>query len=312
VYVTENESFLAAVIPAVLVDLANKDRADNGLLALRVSDELEDAARLKAQHMAEEEYFAHTSPDGVTPWYWFIEAGYEFSAAGENLAVHYTDSEDVEDAWMDSPGHRANILNAGFTEIGIATAKGTFEGHDTIFVVQMFGRPARTAVVPDSVATNPNISDTDSQEPAIAGESTVTEADEETLEVLFDDSMFLAVEHVGEEGRSDTESVEVSVPKEELELSPQTDEDVAGTAAAGLVEPSSTWWQRMLSQPYQVLRWVYALIVIFVIVALLLMVFIEIEKQHFRHVFYGLLVLALVLTLLYVSRAFFFGELLIL
>ena len=59
---------------------------------------------------------------------------------GSGLAFNY--SEDINRAWLDSSGHKANILNDNFTEIGIATAEGTFNGHKTIFVVQMFGTPA--------------------------------------------------------------------------------------------------------------------------------------------------------------------------
>ena len=59
--------------------------------------------------MAEKSYFAHTSPEGLTPWYWITLAGYRFSLAGENLAIDFTESEDVENAWMNSPAHRASI-----------------------------------------------------------------------------------------------------------------------------------------------------------------------------------------------------------
>lgn len=142
----QRSEFTAAVLPAVLVALANEDRADNGLHELTTNPVLEEAARLKAEHMAAHGYFAHVSPDGLDPWYWFYRAGYEFSEAGENLAVNFTDSDDVERAWMDSPGHRANILSDRFTEIGIATAHGTYKGRKTVFVVQMFGNPATTHI----------------------------------------------------------------------------------------------------------------------------------------------------------------------
>ena len=71
-----------------------------------------------------------------------MKAGYDFSSAGENLAVNFSDSKDVIDAWMNSPEHRANILSNKFTEIGVATAMGTYEGSQVVFVVQEFGTPA--------------------------------------------------------------------------------------------------------------------------------------------------------------------------
>ncbi len=137
---------LAAVISSVLVDLANEDRQENDLPPLALDPLLTEAAKQKAEHMASQGYFAHTSPDGVAPWHWFKEAGYDFIYAGENLAVNFSDSYDVERAWMESQSHRDNILNSNFTEIGIATAKGEYKGRKTIFVVQMFGKPIPKAL----------------------------------------------------------------------------------------------------------------------------------------------------------------------
>ena len=141
-FVVTKTDYFAAVVPSVLVDLTNQNRIDNKLPPLAKSPILEKVASAKANDMASKGYFAHTSPEGITPWHWFRESGYTFSFAGENLAVDFSDSFDVTRAWMVSPGHRANILNLSFTEIGIAMAKGVYRGRETIFVVQVFGRPA--------------------------------------------------------------------------------------------------------------------------------------------------------------------------
>jgi hypothetical protein len=132
----------AAVVSAILVDLANGDRASNDRAILKMNPVLVTVAQAKANDMAAKGYFAHTSPEGVDPWHWFKEAGYSFTYAGENLAIDFVDSADVERAWMDSPTHRENILNSHYTEIGIATAEGVYEGHPTVFVVQEFGAPS--------------------------------------------------------------------------------------------------------------------------------------------------------------------------
>src|SRR5690606_5212160 len=133
--------FLGAIYSSVLVDLANESRVQNRRAPLVVNPLLEEAARLKAEDMAEKGYFSHVSPDGKSPWYWISGAGYKFIYAGENLAVDFEYSEDVNEAWLNSPGHRDNILNNQFTEIGIATAEGRYNGRKTTFVVQMFGTP---------------------------------------------------------------------------------------------------------------------------------------------------------------------------
>ncbi len=131
----------AAVVAAVLLDQTNEQRADLDLPYLTPSAELTASAQLKANDMAQEGYFAHVSPSGVTPWQWFEQAGYQFSYAGENLAVNFRDSGSVTNAWMNSPTHRENIVNQNFAEIGIATSVGRYKGDRSTFVAQHFGTP---------------------------------------------------------------------------------------------------------------------------------------------------------------------------
>lgn len=131
----------ASVFAAVLTDLANTDRTQNALGKLAINEKLVQAAQMKANDMAAHSYFSHTSPTGVDPWHWFKEAGYNYKYAGENLAIDFSDSEDVNAGWMNSPTHRANILDQHFTEVGIATAEGFYQGRPTTFVVQEFGAP---------------------------------------------------------------------------------------------------------------------------------------------------------------------------
>ena len=147
------KDFLAAVLPGVLVDLTNNSRADADTGDLTVNPLLVISAQQKAEHMARNGYFAHDSPTGESPWFWFDKSGYKFLYAGENLAVHFTDSEDVHRAWMASQTHRANILNPNFTEIGIGIAQGVFLGGNALFIVEHFGRPTQEA--PPSVDRPP-------------------------------------------------------------------------------------------------------------------------------------------------------------
>ncbi len=133
---------LAAVIAGVLATLTNEQRIENKLPTLKSNQLLEKAAQMQADDMATKGYFAHTSPDGKSPWYWLDLAGYEYSYAGENLAVNFFESEDVARAWMNSPKHKSNIVKKNFTEIGIATSAGIYKGKNAVFVVQFFGTPA--------------------------------------------------------------------------------------------------------------------------------------------------------------------------
>ena len=134
-------NIFSSVLSNVLVDLTNINRQNNSVFALETNPLLEQAAKMKAEDMAQNGYFSHTSPTGKTPWEWLDEVGYKFKYAGENLAVNFVDSEDIERAWMNSPGHRENILSVNFTEIGISTARGPYKGREAIFVVQFFAQP---------------------------------------------------------------------------------------------------------------------------------------------------------------------------
>lgn len=132
---------ISAIYASVLVNLTNRDRVLNNLSELKINPLLEKAAQMKADDMAARSYFAHNTPEGKTPWYWLELAGYEYLYAGENLAVNFQNSEEVQTAWMNSRGHFLNIVNPKFKEIGIATSTGVYKGREAIFVVQMFGTP---------------------------------------------------------------------------------------------------------------------------------------------------------------------------
>jgi len=137
---------VSTVLPAVVVDLTNDERADLAAAPLQRNTLLDQAAQQKAQHMAANEYFAHFAPDGTTPWSFFKTSGYVYAHAGENLAIHFTDSTEVVEAWMQSPAHRKNIVDTKYTEIGVGTAKGKFDGYDTVYVDSCLGpQPFRQA-----------------------------------------------------------------------------------------------------------------------------------------------------------------------
>jgi hypothetical protein len=146
VYVIPHSRFFGIIKSNALVDETNQARTTDNLPDLTISPLLTAAAQGKANDMVANNYFAHTSPQGVTPWDWFSKVGYQYSFAGENLAVNFVDSQDVTNAWMSSPEHRANILNGQYTEIGIATAQGTYEGKPAVYVVEEFGTPASVPI----------------------------------------------------------------------------------------------------------------------------------------------------------------------
>jgi len=134
-------AFFADLTKIGLFELANASRQDLGFQPLRENQVLNNAAYLKAKDMLEKGYFAHYSPEGITPWHWLDRSGYYYNAAGENLAIGFLESEQVHKAWMDSPSHKKNILNPNYQEMGIAVLRGSFQGRETALVVQFFGNP---------------------------------------------------------------------------------------------------------------------------------------------------------------------------
>lgn len=129
-----------------LLTNTNEERAKDGLPALNVSEELTEAAFLKARDMFANNYWAHTSPTGVTPWKWLGDAGYNYDVAGENLAKNYPTADATVAAWMNSETHRANIMSQRYQDIGFAVVDGMLDGRDTTLIVAYYGTPASVAV----------------------------------------------------------------------------------------------------------------------------------------------------------------------
>jgi uncharacterized protein YkwD len=291
---TSSHGYLAAVVSSVLVDLTNFNRADAGLHGLIINPVLTQAAQLKARHMAEYQYFAHNAPDGTPPWFWFHEVGYEFAYAGENLAIFFGDSKDVVDAWMSSPSHRANLLGSNFTEIGIATVEGFYQGRPTVFVVQLFGAPRYAGSNVGTLATETPItpiaqSDTLSDEvpPArVGGESVqiLSEADIEPTQSRVEPALELSIVH---------ENETFIAVKGEGHTVP----------SAGSVTTQSALWERMLASPYTILSYMYTVIAGVVTAALIFLIFFEIRTQRPKNILYAIVILVSIGALFYLSYA---------
>ena len=125
----------------------NAARTSASLSELKVNESLNKAAALKANDMLANNYWAHDSPSGVTPWKWLGDAGYRYDIAGENLAKNYPTASATVNAWMGSPSHRDNILSNDYKDVGFAVVDGTLEGRETTLVVAYYGVPAGTTAV---------------------------------------------------------------------------------------------------------------------------------------------------------------------
>lgn len=290
----------ANVTASVLVDLTNESRLAYNQEPLARNSVLDQAANLKAEDMATNGYFSHNSPTGITPWHWFKQAGYAFLYAGENLAINFTDATEVRNAWLASPTHRANLLDVKFREIGMATVSGVYKDGPTIYVVQLFGTPAKVkveetspsnqepvqepvvVVVPDTPSSAPQTS----QEPQIKGDTVKTdmpEAPKEEAQAELEEYKPLFT--------SEELAVVQNVYAEEL---PQTAESVT----------YSKWYERALFGGSYYVSLFYKVLLAFIVIALLTMILIEIRKQHWKHITYGLAMLLVVTICIIINQAF--------
>jgi uncharacterized YkwD family protein len=121
-----------------VVDLCNQIRSRNGLSPLSLNWELARVARMKSQDMRNRNYFSHQSPTYGSPFDMMKSFGIRYSYAGENIAAGQRTPQEVVNSWMNSPGHRANILNPNYTQIGVGYASG---GRYGTYWTQMFIRP---------------------------------------------------------------------------------------------------------------------------------------------------------------------------
>jgi hypothetical protein len=129
-----------------VISQTNSERQKLGLVPLKYNATLSQSAAAKAQDMFTNNYWAHNSPEGKTPWDFFKSAGYQYSVAGENLAKDFYDTDGLIKAWMNSPTHRDNIVNPKYQEIGIGVVNGILNGVKTTLVVQHFALPLNAPV----------------------------------------------------------------------------------------------------------------------------------------------------------------------
>jgi uncharacterized YkwD family protein/spore coat assembly protein SafA len=125
-------------IETQVLTLVNQERAKAGLKALTMNWELQRVARLKSQDMDAKGYFSHQSPTYGSPFDMIKRFGISYSSAGENIAAGQRSASEVMNAWMNSSGHRANIMNSSYTQLGVGYHLG---GNGKCFWVQLFIKP---------------------------------------------------------------------------------------------------------------------------------------------------------------------------
>jgi uncharacterized protein YkwD len=129
---------------ANVIALMNEYRAEKGLPPLSENPQLTRAAGDRMRHMEELGYWSHNAPDGMSPFVWLMARDYAYSAAAENLASGFETARLLVQSWMESPGHRDNIMGTEFEHCGIAIIEGSTMGPATgKSIVVLFGKPQR-------------------------------------------------------------------------------------------------------------------------------------------------------------------------
>ncbi|MFA6463971.1 MAG: CAP domain-containing protein [Candidatus Paceibacterota bacterium] len=262
-----NNTFLASVLPAVLDDLTNQNRQSEHLAVLTVNPSLNKVAQLKANDMAKNSYFAHVSPEGKAPWYWFKQVGYNYVYAGENLAVDFTDSQDIAKAWMNSPTHKANILEKAYTEIGTGIATGTYQGKATIFVAQVFGKPSSLKPQTNTIQ--------------IVTSATSTPKSSELLKVKGASVEIVPI--VPDSVATQTSAIETK--------------EIVSTSSSEQIYTKAGIFDKYITSPRHVINIILDILAILVIIALLLKLFIRTDKKHPILITNGLIILVLIFGL---------------
>jgi uncharacterized protein YkwD len=291
-FVLPRSDYFAAIFASVLVDQTNLERGGQRLSSLLPNPQLEAAAKLKADDMAARGYFAHNTPDGRNPWWFVKEAGYAYDAAGENLAVNFTDSSDVTKAWMNSPLHRANIVNGNFTEIGIATARGMYKGKEVIFVVQMFGRPALPMISFSEVVE------------AVKEEIMTPPTAMPTIKVLAEKGTTTPLKKLPPVRVMTATTTPASSTPSRVSIVAGAAVDHNPEAVAGFSPPepsvslsavsTASVWEQFVASPRKVAGAAYLLIALLVMIALCFAIFVKIRIQHPILIMNGLLLLSII------------------
>lgn len=125
-----------------IMTLTNSVRTSQGLKALAIQPDLISSAQAKAEDMATNEYFSHTSPSGRTVRDFVRQAGYKYSVAGENLAMGFTTAEQVVEAWKQSPTHYANLIDKDFVDFGVGLESGVYAGETVVYVAEHLASPS--------------------------------------------------------------------------------------------------------------------------------------------------------------------------
>ncbi len=137
-FIYPNQAEMAQQMTTEILKLTNQDRLASNIAPLSLNSALSASALAKAENMVMNDYFAHYSPDGKKPWDWINRDKYAYLLVGENLAMNFSSAQSAHHALMQSPSHQKNIMNAKYSDVGLAVVSGEINGQRTNVLVELF------------------------------------------------------------------------------------------------------------------------------------------------------------------------------
>jgi len=305
--------FFSAITEQRLVSLINQARIENNLSPVTLNNTLNETAGFKINDMLTNNYFEHTSPAGVTPWFWFKKAGYNYEYAGENLAIDFFQTDDVFSAWMQSPAHRDNILNPNFKEIGLAVKSGPLKNHEATLAVLVFGAEAKTKTPKNNLpalvkSQSPSPSATPKTQPTVKPSATPTILKNTpsalpTSTILSSASANPVSTSPAPEVLAQQENIELKSPTEIETEALAAKQTTKGTASNNL-STENEWTPKVLgafvSKTDEVTKSLYLYFTLFLILALVVNIFVKIEVQYWQTTLSATLVILLSCVLIFI------------
>ena len=300
----------ASISTSVLIDMTNETRLATNEAPLIRNNKLDIAAQMKAEDMIKGGYFAHVSPTGEKAWNFIYNAGYIFKYAGENLAINFNNDSDVHVAWVNSPTHKANLIDIKFKEIGMSAIEGSYQGSPTVYIVQMFGTPAKEKVsinkqqetlsldsqnielnktIPGnelainiSSSTNTNTSEVKGASTNVTGNTNTTNTAN-----IYNISNVIDV----------TKLKNIKTIVDNTSLNVVEDLDAEALTSTTPIEKYSKWYERFIYDGEKNVNKLYMAMFVFIALSLIVSLIVELHRQHYKHVFYGIGLLFLIVAL---------------
>lgn len=283
-----NQARMSQMISQQILELINKERADNNLPLLKINSVLSASALAKAEDMLINDYFAHIGSNGKMPWDWIDQKEYHYLYVAENLAMNFTSAESAHGALMLSPSHKKNIISDKYVDVGLAVINGQMDGKQTNVLVEIFASPQETKmavmtpVLPEPVI---NLEVKESVEPAVLSEE-----------------LPLAEAPANEE-----KPANIAPDNQNIEISPNPELESNKLNIGQTYKLSDESKASLLAKSVVYSQYFFAIILAILALALLANIIIRITIQHKSIILQSLFVIMIIIGLIFIKLHFLEG-----